>query len=117
MSDYRGILVDVSQKNKAIFKELDILSQKEDGDWILYKVSVSEENMEEALKSLQDNLMEGFYFHFYRNKELIAVFKKKIFRVSTDESTWKEIIEYGKSLNIPEEQLDFYPCRIEDEKY
>ena len=45
------------------------------------------------------------------------MFNKKIFRVSTDENSWKELIEYGKSLGIPEEQLDFKPCRVEDEEW
>ena len=60
---------------------------------------------------------ENFYFHFYRNNELIVVFNTKIFRVTTNENTWKELIEYGKSLGIIEEQLDFKPYKIEDEEW
>jgi len=119
MERYHGIIVDVSQKDESIFHNLKILGQKktEDGEWTLYKIGVETDKIDEILKKLQENMVEGFYFHFYKNKELIVVFKKRIFKVKIDKSTWNKIIEYGKSLNIPEEQLDFYPCRIEDETY
>jgi len=45
------------------------------------------------------------------------LFLIKKFYAKTDKSTWNEIIEYGKSLKIPEKQLDFFPCKEEDEKY
>ena len=119
MEEYHGILVDVSQKDKSIFNNLKILGQKktEDGEWILYKVGVKPEKIDETIKQLQENMVEGFYFHFYKDEELIVVFKERIFKVKIDKSTWKEMIEYGKSLKIPEEQLDFYPCKVEDETY
>jgi hypothetical protein len=62
-------------------------------------------------------MVDGFYFHFYKGDDLIIIFKERIFRVKTDMATWKEVIEYGKTLNIPAKQLDFYPCRVEDETY
>jgi hypothetical protein len=58
-----------------------------------------------------------FYCHFYRDDELIVVFKKKMFRVKTDPATWQEVITYGKSMGIPAKQLDFQPCRFDDETY
>jgi len=115
MEEYHGVLVDASQKDKSIFKKLKILSQKKDGDWILYKVGVGPKEIEQTIKRLQSNMINNFYFHFYKDEELIIVFKKRIFRVKIDKSTWKEVIKYGVSLNIPEEQLDFFPCRTEDE--
>ena len=117
MEEYHGILVDVSQKNKSIFNNLKILGQKKAWGWILYKIGVEPKKFDKTLKQLQENMVEGFYFHFYKNEELIVVFKEKIFKVKTDKSSWKDIIKYGKSLKIPEKQLDFYPCRVVDEKY
>jgi len=56
------------------------------------------------LKKLQENMVKGkFYFHFYRDDELIVAFKERIFKVPTDKNTWKEMIEFGKSIGIPEE--------------
>lgn len=117
MEQYHGILVDVSQKDNSVFNELKILGRKKAGKWILYKVGIEQGKINGIIKKLQRNMVDGFYFHFYNGAELIVVFKEKIFRAKTDKSTWNEIIEYGKSKNIPEEQLDFFPCRIEDETY
>ena len=117
MKNYHGIIVDVSQKEQSIFNRLKILSRKIDGDWTLYKIELSPKEKDPIINELQKNLIKGFYFHIYKDNELIAVFKDKIFKVKTDKSTWKEIIEYGKSINILEEQLDFSPCKIKDETY
>lgn len=117
MKEYHGILVDVSQKDKSIFNKIKILGQKKSWGWILYRVGISPNKINQMIKRLQDNMVKGFYFHFYKDDELIVVFNNKIFKAKTDKSTWKKIINYGKSLNIPEKQLDFYPCRVEDERY
>ena len=117
MENYHGIIVNVSQKDKSIFDRLKILGEKKLWSWILYKVEIKPKELKKRIKELQENMTEGFYFHFYRNNELIVVFNKKVFYAKTDKSTWNEIIEYGKSLKIPEKQLDFFPCKEEDEKY
>jgi hypothetical protein len=117
MDKYHGIVVDVSQKDKSIFHKLKVIGNKEDDGWTLYKIESNQKDIEKVIKQLQENMVEGFYFHFYSGEELIVVFNHKIFKVKTDKSTWGEIIKYGKSLNIPEQQLDFYPCKVEDEEY
>ena len=119
MKNYHGIIVDKSQYDESIFTELKILGSKTSSQgWILYKIEVSPEEIDKTIRKLQQNMVLGsFYCHFYRNAELIVVFKEKIFRITPDKLTWKEVIEYGKSLRIPEKQLDFHPCKIEDETY
>ena len=58
-----------------------------------------------------------FYCHFYRNDELIIVFRERVFRTSTQKTTWTEAIDYGKSIGIPAGQLDFIPNKMSDETY
>jgi hypothetical protein len=58
-----------------------------------------------------------FNAHLYRNEELIAIFKHKIFRVTPDKSSWQELINYGRFVHIPSFLLDFTPCRFEDETF
>mgnify|MGYP001567775500 CR=1 FL=1 len=112
MREYHGILVNVSQEDKSIFDELKILGQKKAWGWILYRIEVPSNKINQIIKRLQLNMVNGLYFHFYKDDDLIVIFNKKIFKAKTDKSTWKKIIDYGKSLNIPEKQLDFYPCKI-----
>lgn len=117
MEEYHGIIVDASQRDKSIFDKLKILGKQKDEDWILYRIEVKHEDIEEIIKELQENMINGFYFHFYKGDKLIVVFKEKIFKIKTDKSTWNKVIEYGKSLGIPKEQLDFYPCKLKEETY
>ena len=48
--------------------------------------------------------------HFWEpgKDEVLVVFKSKTFDIKhSDKSTWSEAMAYGKSIGIPEEQLDF----------
>jgi hypothetical protein len=46
--------------------------------------------------------------HFWNGNEVIAVFKDKSFEFMYDrKETWKSAVEHGRSLGIPEEQLNF----------
>ncbi len=119
-NNYHGIILNVSQVNQSIFNSLKIIGKLKvkNSNWILYKVEINPNDLDVITLILQENMNENkFYFHFYRNNELIIVFKNRIFKISTEKSTWSEAIEYGKSLAIPEKQLDFVPNRIEDETY
>ena len=56
-----------------------------------------------------------YYSHFYNDEEMIVIFKDKVFKIKPHISTWTPIIDYGKTLGIPKEQLDFWPNRFQDE--
>ncbi len=87
----------------------------------MYKVEVAAGDIEQAIQQFQANLRPlpflQFYCHFYRGNELIVVFKEKVFRMTTDRPTWGDALAYGRSLGIPDRQLDFFPCRWEEEPY
>jgi hypothetical protein len=126
MSLYHGIVINLSQKDQKIINSQNIIGKKVviPGLLVLYKIQVEKPKINHVIQLLQNNLrdklsifIQSFYFHLYNGEELIIVYKDKIFRIEPDISTWKEAIEYGKKLGIPEKQLDFYPCRFEDEKY
>jgi hypothetical protein len=123
---YHGIVVSISQKDKSVLKSFEIIGCKKIlfGLLKLYKLNVSEVLIYKVIKDLQDNMSDKilfkkqqFYFHFYRENELIIVFKDKIFNVSPDKSSWKEAIAYGKRMKISEKQLDFIPNRFKDEDF
>lgn len=123
---YHGIIVDISQRDRAIFKRIRIIGRKRvfPGLVILYKVEVGEEDIRDLIRAVRKNMADRvlfkkqeFYAHFYRDDELIIVFREKTFTVSTDRHTWSAALEYGKSLRISEKQLDFIPNRVEDERY
>ena len=90
----------------------------------IYKVGVQASDLKTVIRRLQENmsskllfLSQGYYAHFYRDMELLIVFRDKVFHVSTDPTTLGEAIEHGKTLGIAARQLDFSPCRVEEETY
>lgn len=110
MKEYEGIIVEESLEDNRIlndFKIVDFRISKEENPtdrWHLYTVQVSEEEIVLLSKSIKPK----WYMHFWKGRNVIAIFKDKKFEFNFDDkSTWKPVVEYGLSLGIPEEQLDF----------
>jgi len=106
-TQYKGIIIEESLENRDILKNIQILEStlSEDETWHMHTVLASPED----LKKLSNGLKDGtWYAHFWNRRTVIAVFKGKTFQFHFDDkSTWKEVLEYGRSLGIHEEQLDF----------
>jgi len=119
MSEYHGIIIKEGLKDSSILDEMKILGIKKVDDWTLLRVGVDESKIDETIKVVGRNLRSDpvYYAHFYRDEELIVVFPKKIFHLTPNRETWKPAIKYGKSVGVPEEELDFKPCRFEEETY
>jgi hypothetical protein len=122
MSDYHGIIVKESLKEQFVLNEMKILGQRKSVKWTLFRVGVDENKIDEVVESVQKSLVASptrtcYYAHFYRGEKLIVVFPKKIFRLTPEKETWRSAIEYGKSVGIPGEELDFKPCRFEEETF
>lgn len=114
---YHGIIVDQSFIDLAFPGTFKKFAKKQDGDWGIYGIEVEDLEIEGVIKKIQAEMKsdESWYAHFYNDETLIVVFKDKVFRVEPNQCTWLPIIEYGKKLKIPTEQLDFWPNRFQDE--
>lgn len=63
---------------------------------------------EEDINKLAKNIKPKWYMHFWEGRTVIAIFKDKKFEFDYDnKSEWIPVIDYGLSLGIPKEQLDF----------
>ena len=117
---YHGIILDKEFKDSQFVNTFRIFNKRKstDSNWILFGIEVEDQKLSETINTIQENLKEDqpFYAHLYNNKKLTVIFKKKIFYITTDVSTWNEFVDYGKSLGIPEEQLKVFPIRFEDEE-
>lgn len=84
----------------------------------MHIVAVAEPNV--FITEIQQAMMSDkpFYFHVYDNGiSMRIVFKDAIFRVNpNNKNTWIAAQKYGQALNIPREQLDFFPTRIKEEE-
>ena len=110
MGEYKGVIVEESLEDNRIlndFKIIDFRISKEENPadrWHLYTVQVSKEDS----VRLSKNIKQKWYMHFWKGRNVIAIFKDKKFEFNFDDkSTWKSVVEYGLSLGIPKEQLDF----------
>jgi len=107
---FRGIIIEESLvdnrilNNMVIFKMYITAAENKNDRWHLFEVEVSENDIETISKQITGN----WYTHFWHGTDVIAVFPNKTFRFNyLDKETWKETLEHGRKLNIPEEQLDF----------
>ena len=125
-NEYHGIVLSISQKDKSIFRGLQVIGSKKAllGLITFHKIRIDSRRIDEVIANIQVNMAgnigpikQEFYAHFYKDHDLIIVYRDKSFKVTTDRSTWAEAISYGRSLNILEKQLDFSPCTFEDETY
>lgn len=116
---FHGILVNMAFTDGSFPVQFELFAQKAAGDWILYGVEISRERLDQAITQIQTNMREDepFYAHFYDDELLVVIFKNKVFRVTSHASSWDEILRFGKELNIPMEQLDFWPNRFQDEPH
>ena len=104
---YKGTIIENSLKDKEILKKVKIEKTWQDDDWILYDVLVDESQIPELSQSLADG---PWYIHIWPagSDNIKVIYKDKIFDIKfSDKSTWTEAVAHGRSLGIPEEQLDF----------
>jgi hypothetical protein len=103
----RGTIVENSLKDPSVLQSLKIEKTWQDGSWTLHDVLVDED---EALKIGLYFADGPWYVHFWETgkDDVLVVFKDKHFRIKySDKSTWVDAVAHGKSIGIPDEQLDF----------
>lgn len=110
LKKYKGTIVEESLKDNRILNDFTITSvriSKADNPadrWHLYTVLVSLED----IMRLQEGIKPKWYMHFWKSREVIAIFQGKKFEFNFDDkSSWEPAIAYGLSIGIPQEQLDF----------
>ncbi len=113
---WKGVIISESLEEPTLLNEFEVYKariskrdeliddQRNRGRWHLYWVYATDNQIE----ALSHQIKKGWYAHFWKGQKLLATFRSKKFEFHLrDKSTWKEAIEYGKSVGIPEEQLDF----------
>jgi len=108
--EYIGIIVEESLNDNRILnglniKKIHVTSHNNPKDrWHMYEVNVSKEEIRELSK----HVIGDWYMHFWKDTNIVAIFKDKIFEFDyEDKNTWDKVLKYGRSLGLPEEELDF----------
>lgn len=116
-STFHGILVDLAFTDRHFPETFALFARKFSGNWTLYGIDVPRLDLEQSITRIQAAMRvdQPFYSHLYDDETVVVIFKDRVFRVNPHISSWKEVREYGFTLNIPAEQLDFWPNRFQDE--
>ena len=108
---YLGTIIEESLEDGRVLNDFHILGVRITNDdnpaerWHLYKVEATPEQLQKLSSILKP---EKWYAHFWSGDEMIVVFRDKTFTQKVgDMSTWEPAIQYGLSIGIPKEQLDF----------
>ncbi len=105
--EYTGTIILESLVNPKILTDFKIISSRktENLGWHLYTVEISEEDINKLSQEING---VSWYMHFWNGNSIIAVYKNKIFKFEYDnKDSWIPAVNYGLSLGIPKEQLDF----------
>jgi len=103
----QGTIVENSLTDPSVLKEILLLKSWQDGTWKLHQVNL---DREQAL-NLASYIADGpWYMHFWEpeSDDVLVVYKNKTFDIKhSDKLTWQDAVAYGKSIGIPDAQLDF----------
>lgn len=103
---YIGVIVEQSLSNRDVLNDIKIIERNivDADNWIETKVTVTKEQIYNISKFICD----GWYMHFWSGRNVLVIFRDKVFELNYDnKDTWKEAVEYGISVGIKREQLDF----------
>lgn len=132
MATYHAEVIDLSLKHKKSIKQFNIIGIRKRflGLLKIYTISVGEEELEDAIQKLQGelshNLNKEWYITFHNAEQVIVIFKRRRFTLSgkglrpvlqhkidvtsaEDRDKWEEMMEYARSLGVPDDQCDFLP--------
>jgi len=109
---YTGAIIKESLEKEEILNNFNVLDVTVTDDenpadrWHIYTVETTRAQLQELSEVIKP---EKFYAHFWdKDKNIIAVFRDKIFEFNyEDKVSWEPAIEYGLTVGIPKEQLDF----------
>lgn len=104
---YYGTIIENSLADKSILQRLVVNKTWSAGTWTLHQITASKDTIPELQHALADG---PWYIHLWQDdkENITVIFKEKIFSIQkSDQNSWKQAIDYGVSIGIPKEQLDF----------
>ena len=110
MNKWKGCIVEESLDDNRVLNNLEVakvrITSEQDSAkrWHIYNAFLSERE----IKIIHSHLKQSWYVHFWKEDKIIVLFKGRKFVLDVkNKETWKDAINYGLSINIPREQLDF----------
>jgi hypothetical protein len=103
----QGIIIDNGLEDRSLLENIKIVKTWQDGERTLHAVEAGQQQIPDLARSLDEG---PWYMYFWEpdGDDVIVVFRERTFRGRhSDPHSLNAAREYGMSLEIPEEQLDF----------
>lgn len=116
---FKGVLIKESLKDQSVLNlirqtnvevsNIDNATEDQPKTWTLISFEVSEAEAGDFAEKLKHSIDEGkWYVDFSNGEEIFVVFYEKLFRYRRDDAEAKKaVVEYARSIGIPENQLDW----------
>ena len=104
---YKGVIIKSSLRDPKILDRFRILghTMSPNSGWDMYTVEATREQLEDLSHELDGG---KWYAHFWQGRDVVVVYKDKTFELNfNDKASWRPAVDYGISIGIPKEQLDF----------
>lgn len=121
--NYTGVVIEESLENKDVLKELHITSTEVEEvtgehktpwvkQWTMHTIEIPEDKADDIAKKMSQAVdrqhANAWYTNFLNDSFQYIIFRDKVFKVDrSKKDQYKEVIQFGLSLGIPEYQLDF----------
>ena len=125
MSNYIGVIIEESLKNKDVLRRVKIISTKVEkvtnehqtpwlSQWTLHTVEVKENKAKEIAEEISQSLDikhgNSWYADYVNDTYHFIIYTNEIFFINrTSQQEYDEARDYGISIGIPEYQVDFHP--------
>ena len=116
--NYKGVIIEESLVSNELLKLCKIISTRVSNDddpktnagesvWTLHQVEVTKQNIGEVVSQLGKNLkLPNWWADLSLEDKVYIIFHNKIFKgKSSDLGFRKQVINYARSLNLPEGQI------------
>ncbi len=122
MTNYTGTIIEESLEYKDVLGKLKIIETVVESvnnehktpwlkQWTLHKVAIEENRADKIAENLSESLdskHSSWYADFRNDSFHYVIFYKKIFKVDLSKKDgYKDAVNYGISIGIPDYQLDF----------
>lgn len=124
--NYSGVIIEESLEDKAVLRELTISKTEVEKvtaehktpwvkQWTLHSFEVPEDRAdtvaEKIAKSLDAAKKHAWYADFKNSQFHYIIFRDKVFKIDrSNNAQYQDAVTFGKSLGIPDYQLDFSPA-------
>lgn len=129
---YLAEVIGLSIKNGKVIQKFQLLNIKRRFAGLLkiYTIVIPDKELDETVRLFRENmttrLNKEWYITIHNSDRVIIVFRERVFTLSgkgvvatyqkqidvsraKDRQMWEEMLQYAKSIGVPENQRDFLP--------